>query len=179
MADPITLTGVAIGALAVLITVGARLEYSSRSKALKEQGQNDATEANCDALCRQLWTRWNEFCLSRADESYMRNRWQLAALAAAGAVASAAALAAAAAQAAAIPLVGVIVAAILVAATIIATAAAAAATGFAVNAFDGWVGAGRNLNSTRTAFSTARTQMVDNCGEERTNACAGSLPACP
>lgn len=173
--DPITIGTTVVSAI---FGLGAWYEYNTRKKALKDPGQNNITETDCDNLCRQLGARWSERCHAQTDEEYTRVRWQQAALAAAGAAATALALKVSAGIAAA-SIFGAIVAAALYAAAVIASAAAVAAAGFATSAFTAWVSAGTALNSARSAFSDARSQMTAACGTTRTADCERAFPPCP
>jgi hypothetical protein len=173
--DPVTI-GTSI--VSAVFGLGAWYEYNTRKKALKDPGQNNITETDCDNLCRQLGERRSDLCHAQTDEEYTRVRWQQAALAAAGAAATALALHVSANIAAA-SIFGSIAAIALYAAALIASAAAVAAAGFATSAFTGWVSATTALNSARSAFSAARTQMTTACGTTRTAECERTFPPCP
>ncbi len=63
--DPIAIATVVVSAV---FGLGLAREFTTRRKALKDQGQNDITESECPKLCLQLRARWNEFCLARGAE---------------------------------------------------------------------------------------------------------------
>jgi hypothetical protein len=165
-------------AITLLFTAGWIYEESTRHKGLQVVGQNDITEEDCTKLCIALRTRWNELCLARSDEAYMRVRWQQAALAAAGAVAAAAALQIAA-NAAMASGVGALAGVALAAAALVALALAVAATGFMTHAWFGFQTAATAATGKQGEFQSARTQMTTTCGEDQMLACHNKLPPCP
>jgi len=180
MADPvsITVTSVAIGALFAAFSYGRYIEKATRPKALKDVGQNDITEKECEALCKQIRDRWNELCLAQSDEATNKTRWLLAGAASVAAALTAAGLVAAAKSALAIPIIGLAVAAALAVTAAIATGLAAGAAGAVFEAFAGWLESAEKLQSIRASSTKARAQMEKECGVERAAQCVGVLPPC-
>jgi hypothetical protein len=180
MADPvsITVTGVAISALLAAFSYGFTIEKATRPTALKDVGQNDITEKECEPLCKQIRDRWNELCLAQSDEATNKTRWLLAGAASAAAALIAAGLVAAAKSALAIPIIGLLVAAALAVTAAIATGVAAGAAGAAFSAFAAWLESEKTLQSVRASLAKARAQMEKECGVERATQCVGALPPC-
>jgi len=170
--------GIAFTVISVLAGIGAGYERSNRGRNLNEQGQNDITETDCEALCDQIRARYNELCLALADEVYMRERWQTAAAAAAAAFAVAAFLHWSASVALA-SIFGAIAAAFLYVAAAAILAFAVFLAGFAGSAKLGFDAAATLANGAREALLSAQTQMQGTCGAEVTEACQNPFPPCP
>lgn len=176
--DPVSIA-ITVGSAiaAALYGAGASWEMSSRETALQDIGNNDPSETDCDLLCRQLRTRWNELCLALSDEAYLKQRWQQAAAAAAVAAVLVVALQSAAAAAAA-SVFGIFVAVALWVAAIVAAAAAVVAAGYASSALTAFNTASTRANGRRRALGEAQSQMLTSCGPERTSACRAQLLPC-